>query len=344
MKRPMVAIFFLLAVSRSFAQDQAQTNNALMYEVLYDEPFAINKLFVHIQPLYGELFAGNVNAGFGLRADYYLRDKADFSASFRKAYGHGFLDLNKDQAIKNSDVDNSPRSFSYFELGGSYHIRDFEASATTKIVLYSDSLKGNKWAARVPLTTTIPGKVRKVFGVRAGGIFWSTAVDMGRVFDIQGHTNAELVDSEGFSIPDDINVFTNLSSVGTYVGGSISWIRNIGVSFDKYDDRVDDELLTLFLDILVTPGLTLDDVEYTERDTNGSVIRTSFYSTSIVSLNKFGVRAGLEGKFNRDFGWAYGGEVGLRPGLSGMGFYALVRISIPVFGSDLNYEVESFGQ
>ena len=52
-----------------FAQDRTD-KNAVTYEQIYDEPYAVNKLFVALQPIYGELFVANVNAGFGAEAHY----------------------------------------------------------------------------------------------------------------------------------------------------------------------------------------------------------------------------------------------------------------------------------
>ena len=57
-----------------------------------------------------------------------------------------------------------------------------------------------------------------------------------------------------------------------------------------------------------------------------------------------GFRAGIDGKFNRTLSWSYGGEVGYRPSLSGQGFYALLKVSFPVFSSNLDNKVEAFGK
>ena len=53
---------------------------------------------------------------------------------------------------------------------------------------------------------------------------------------------------------------------------------------------------------------------------------------------------GVEGRFNRQLSWAYGGEWGYRPSVEGSSFYVLVKISFPVFGTNLDYKVESFGK
>jgi hypothetical protein len=57
-----------------------------------------------------------------------------------------------------------------------------------------------------------------------------------------------------------------------------------------------------------------------------------------------GFRVGMDGRFNRTFSWAYGAEVGYRPSLEGRSFYAVFKISFPVFGTNLDYKVESFGK
>src|SRR5690606_18938276 len=88
----------------------------------------------------------------------------------------------------------------------------------------------------------------------------------------------------------------------------------------------------------LAPALEVDDVVYTS---NGD---TRIYDVSPIALKKFGARVGIEGKFNRTLSWAYGGEVGYRPSIEGRGFYALLKISLPVFGTNLNYKVESFGR
>jgi len=330
------------------AQGERKDKTAVTYEEIYDEPYSVNKLFVHFQPLYGELFATNVNAGFGLEASYYLNDKADFKGHFRKTYSSSFFDFARQQGRENSDVDNDPTTFYYFEFGGTYHIKDFESPSKTKMFLYKKSYAGNKWAARVPLNAEVPCKVRKIYGARLGAILWQSSFDVNNVMEKQDFTADEFIDSEGFAItdvaPSDVKIFSNIKSTGLYVGGSLTWIRNVAVSFDKFEAGVDDLILTTYLDILYSPSVQLDDIVYTERDGLGVPIATRSYDISPVGVKKFGFRAGIEGKFNRTLSWAYGGEIGYRPGIEGRMFYALLKISFPVFGTNLDYKVESFGK
>jgi hypothetical protein len=133
-----------------------------------------------------------------------------------------------------------------------------------------------------------------------------------------------------------------MKSTGLYIGGSLTWIRNVAVSFDKFEAGVDDLILTTYLDILYSPSVQLDDIVYTDRSVAPVITRT--YDISPIAVKKFGFRAGIEGKFNRTLSWAYGGEIGYRPGIDGRMFYALLKISFPVFGTNLDYKVESFGK
>lgn len=345
----VVAQAVLLAASVNlFAQED---RNAVTYEPVYDEPYAVNKLFIGFQPLYGELFVANTNAGFGLDAQYYWQDKADFKASFRKTYSSSFFDLNRNLALENSLQDNRVQVFSYFELGGTWHVRDFEESSSTKMVLYRKSYRGNRWASRVPVSTTVPAKVRKIYGARAGAFVWSASTDLSGALDEQGLSNADLKDAEGNGLPatvgagnleEPLNLFTNISASNVYLGGSMAWLRNVAVDFDGYEQGVDDLMLTVFFDLIYAPSLTLDDVVFTDNEADSPVFGRRTYDVSPVALRSFGARAGIEGKFNRAFSWAYGAEIGYRPGIQGRTFFALLKVSFPMVGSTLDNKVESF--
>ena len=301
----------------------------LTYEEIYDTPYDINKLFIHFQPIYGELFTTNTTVGWGIKAQYYLKNLANFEAHVRAPYGRSF-DLNRHAAHKNSTVDNEARGFLYGELLGTYHVRDEEFDTETKFILYSKRYKGDKWAATIPLHTVIPTKQRRIFGARFGGMAYKTSVDYNRIMKKQGIT---LIADEGGTIGADESVYGNMSSVGFYLGGSLTLIKNVAIQPDKiYGTLVNDLIFTTFFDINFTPFVTVDDV----------YIDNQRYSAAPIQKSVLGMRAGFEGKFNRKFSWAYGGEIGYRPGLKKSGFFAIAKISFPVFSTPLKYQVESF--
>ena len=326
---------------------------AVTFEELYDEPYSVNKLFIGFQPFYGEVFATNVNAGFGAEASYFYKDKMDFKVNFRKTYSSSFFDLNRDLALHNSSpgLKVLPEVFNYYELGGTYHFKDFEEEGTTTMVLYKNTYKGSRWASRVPLHAEVPCKVRKIYGARLGVIAWNGTADLNRALKKQGRSNANLTNAEAVGLPStytdangqvqNFNVFGNIYSTSIYAGASISWFRNVAVSFDKYEEGVDDGMLTLFFDLQYAASLKMDPVYYSP-DLTSQPYET--YSTKAVKLSHFGFRAGMDGKFNRQLSWAYGGEIGLRPSVKGQTFYAMFKITFPVFGTNLDSKVESFGK
>jgi hypothetical protein len=351
----LIMTAFVACTGHLFAQGERKDKTAVTYEELYDEPYSVNKLFIGIQPLYGELFVTNVNAGFGMEAAYYYKDKADFRAHFRKTYSQQFFDFSRDLASKQSSLDNHAGVYNYFELGGTYHVKDFEQSSKTKMFLYKKSYRGDKWAARVPLSADVPCKVRKIYGVRVGAIIWDSSTDLERALEKQGLTNADLKTAEGVPLPDtefndrgeaiDVHPFTNIQTLGGYVGGSMSWIKNVAVNFDKFEEGIDDLIFTAYADILLSPSISLDDLVYTNKGPNGEPIGpTMTYLVDPIKTKIFGFRMGIDGRFNRQFSWAYGIETGYRPSIQGRSYYALLKISFPVFGTNLDYKVESFGK
>src|SRR6478736_1900564 len=190
MKETRIFILILLIIPFVASAQTQKEKPAVTYEELYDEPFSINKLFIGFQPLYGELFTTNVNAGFGVEASYFHKDKFDIKAHFRKSYTSDFYDFNRQASLKVQEtlgpdpkayISDKPQPFNYYEIGGTYHIKDFDQESKTKMVLYKKSYKGDLWAARVPLQAEVPSKLRKVYGARLGGIFWNSTLDVNRV-------------------------------------------------------------------------------------------------------------------------------------------------------------------
>src|SRR5882762_1870531 len=229
-----------ITLSKVVLAQGTKEKTAVTFEELYDEPYSVNKLFIGIQPFYGEVFATNVNAGFGAEASYYYKDKMDFKAHVRKTFTSRFFDLNRDLALHNSSpgLRVLPEVFNYYELGGTYHFKDFEEEGKTTMVLYKNTYKGNRWASRIPLHAEVPCKVRKIYGARLGAILWNSTTDLNRALKKQGLTNSDLMTSSGKALPlmnpsdptQNFNVYGNISSTSVYAGASISWFRNVAVN------------------------------------------------------------------------------------------------------------------
>lgn len=337
-------LFSYFLVFLSLSTVFGQNNDAVTYEELYDDPETINKLFVGFQPIIGELWATNPNIGFGVDATYFLKNIAQIRVNARKAYGDRF-DMARYGALVNSDMDNEPEVFNYYEIGGTYHFKDFTADSETKLVLYKKSYRGARWAARVPLQATVPSKIRKIYGARGGAMYLDTSVDLNRIIQRQGLTFDDITSIEGGTpllteytteegLFKEVKAYSSYQSIGIYAGASMSWIRNVAVDFDEYEPGVDDGILTAYFDILILPYMDMENVFFQGVE----------YSVEPVLKNIAGFRLGLDGKFNRSLSWGYGGEIGYRPGLKKGGFSALLKITLPMYGTNLDNSVEAFGK
>ncbi|QCK14720.1 hypothetical protein [Mangrovivirga cuniculi] len=183
-----------------------------------------------------------------------------------------------------------------------------------------------------PELIKIPSKVRKIYGARLGGIYYDSSVDLDRAMKNQGTTMSS---PSGEPFPDDAKVYSNMSSYAIYLGGSMSWYKNIAVDPDRsFGVLINDLMFTTYFDLIYAPGLQVEDVFY-----NGEI-----YSADNIELTKFGFRAGIQGKFNRTWGWSYNIETGLRPTVKTQGFYILGKISFPVFATKLENTREAFGK
>ncbi len=301
------------------------------YEEVYDNPYDINKLFILLQPLYGEFSALNTTAGVGFEMQYYLKNILDFRGSARIPYARG-TDLVRKSASENSTVSNEVKGFAAYEISATYHIVDKEVDTETKFILYSKRYKGNKWAATVPLHTIIPTKVRRIYGVRGGGFFYKTGVYYN---DVMTEQDVWIPDSEGMPIDGSASIYGNLGVNAFFIGGSYAVIKNVAVQPDKiYGTLVSDLIFTTYLDLIYAPSISLSDIYYENQ----------VYSSEPIQKKGFGFRAGIDGKFNRKFGWGYGIELGSRPGLKKEGFYIVAKMSFPIIATQLRYQVESFGK
>ncbi len=328
---------WILLLTTVAAEVKAQNANlnpkakTLTYEEIYDNPYDINKLFILLQPIYGEFSALNTTAGLGFEMQYYLKNILDFRGSARIPYAKG-TDLVRKSAGENSTVDNEVKGYASYEISATYHIVDKEVDTETKFILYSKRYKGNKWAATVPLHTIIPTKVRRIYGVRGGGFFHKTGVYYN---DVMNHQNVWITNREGTPIDADASIYGNLGVNGFFIGGSYAMIKNVAVQPDKiYGTLVSDLIFTTYLDLMYAPSINLSDIY------DDGII----YYSDAIQKRGFGFRAGMDGKFNRKFGWGYGVEIGSRPGLKKGGFYILAKMSFPIIATQLRYQVESFGK
>jgi hypothetical protein len=323
-KKYLLFILFISGMlTPAFAQrnDVANSKGDVEYEMMYDEPYDLYKMWIQFTPLYADFFSTNFSAGYGLQAKYFLKEKFDFSLQYRKSYGKA-TDFNRSTGDKYKLSENKLGVFQYLEGGATYHFRDEATAGTAKMILTNKRYSAEKWAATVPEHILIPSKVRKVIGIRGGGYYWSSSF---RVSDIIAKKNLVFTATND---PTDTlggnSAYSNLKSAGFYLGGSMARIRNVAVKPKKYDPNSNDAMFTAYADIIVAPYINLDNVRMKDPDTKKETI----YDVSGVPVKKLGFRLGVEGMYNREFGWAWGIETGYRPSVQGRSFFLMGKVSL----------------
>jgi len=322
LKRFLLSCIFIASMScHLWAQDEPSDENnepILTYESVVDNPYEINKLWIHLQPLYAELFVANVNFGFGVQVDYQAATKLGLSAQWRRAYAQP-TDFAREVAHKNQDNLDNNKTFNFWQLGGVVHLSDKSELGKTKIILFSRRYQGKRWANRIPETVEVPAQIRKVYGLRFGGFMYNTTTDISRAAVEQG---VNLVDAMSNPVG-DAKLYGNLEAKALYLGTSFSVIKNIGIKPHRdFGVLVNDLHFTGYADLMYAPSIEVEDI----------ILGTASVSGSQLSLKDFGFRAGIEGKFNKAFGYSYGAELGFRPSLEKRTFYAMFKLSFPVIG------------
>lgn len=327
--------FFLILLILPFctlAQSETETLNpdSIAYSVVLDQPEVVRRIYVGIQPIYADVFLNNVNAGFGVDALYLPKSgKFDLRMAFRKPYSTRFYDQAGDRMNRLSNTLNKPVGFMYFELSGSYTLKEVIKTVPSRVAVIKKSEKQNpvNWAGSS--SVTIPIKLRVMKSVRAGVQAWRSAIDVTGALERQGSRNAnvtlpeELIDEDGNVTP--FYAYSNLYNRTIFAGYGLTRIKNQAVLFDDLEAALQDKILTWYADLMIATSLSLDDVAY----------GFTSYNLDKVNLNRFGMRAGADLRSNRDIGWGFGVELGWRPAPQKNTGYLMLKLSIPVFAGYL---------
>ncbi|MBC7921849.1 MAG: hypothetical protein H7Z75_12270, partial [Ferruginibacter sp.] len=317
-------------------QKDATNKDDIEYEAVTDDPYDLNKMWLHFYPLHGDAFMTNLNAGYGIQAQYLMKNKFNFRLQARKAYYRG-SDVAFGIGQRVNDVDNKLVPFTYLEGGGAYHVIDKADAGEAKIIIYTKRYSPGKWASTVPEFVLVPAKVRKIVGVRAGGIHWKSTTNLGDALTKQKIT---LQSEDGTPLEQyrpvdgavrEQRIYSNVTSSAIYLGGSLGRIRNVVVKPKKYDIAVNDVIFTGYADLIYSPSIVIENVR------QGGVV----YSTAPVKKSPLGFRLGFEGMFNREFSWSYGAEMGVRPSIKGRSTYVSLKVGF-AFASKLEQRRQAY--
>lgn len=321
-----VLVFVMVTAAHAQSSQDDLSADSLGTTILLDDPGALHRLQLGIQPLYGESSGTGSHAGYGLDILYRVQRRLDLRFQFRKPWSAQLYDQSRDDARRNSNTTNSLVSLSYVEAGMAFHLVDRRTIDTLDIPLKERGLQGQTWDNPSRQIALVPATRRTLTSLRLGTSFRRSVVDVSDALRKQGKLNANVLLPESFTDMDGLTrpfrIFSSARNTFFYAGVSRSVIRNFSVGFDHYAVASRDASLTLFVDLLIGTGSRIENALYNGLE----------FPLDALQYHTAGMRVGLDLIFDRDLGYAIGWEAGIRPGMAGLGKYTQIKISFPVFG------------
>lgn len=334
----------LLAGKVSAQLESSYPSSAIMYKVLVDDPSVQNQLWLHIQPITADGMSMNASVGSGLETHWISPFKGiEFHAGIRGNFFNA-MDLQKKasksaaifiQTDKYDDPIQNPIAvtlsrFLAWEAGGFYPIKEFMSNGRANISMPDQT--------GIAENLELNAKVLRTLGARLGVNSLMTTVSLNKALEDQ---NLELLGNRGnrlspkgatlgsvYNTRDGINsLFTSFASTGFYAGIGMQRRKNLNIKTETLGIISSNSILSFYADVMVNPWTSLKPIAYTQ---NGSGEKEEF-QVDKVKLMKLGFRTGFEIRHNENPFLSAGGEIGYRPAIQGQGFYAALRIGIPVF-------------
>jgi hypothetical protein len=337
-----ITLFALALVSSNTAMaqfGQKSNNTVVNYKTISDEPYGLNRFWLHFQPLVFDIYMTNFTLGYGLQVNYMVTDKIHLRGHYRGAYA-GMGDMMKYAASKNAALYfqdevrpfvNRFNNYTNVEVGGAYYFKDEETKGIAKIVLTSKKRKQMEFYNADFIE--VNAKVRKMMGGRFGAFGISSTYHINRVMRIQGKNEiAGIGDNNqtyifNLDASDQHRFFGNMTAVGAYLGGSYSVIRNVSIKADRYGDLANNIIFNTYADLMIAPYL---DMANPIARVSGTPELITLQAKQTLRKNYVGWRLGFDVMYNQDSYWAFGGELGMRPGVRGQAFFAMCKIAFPV--------------
>ena len=345
LKYLLSTVLIITLTGRISAQlESSYPSSALVYKVLLDDPTQTNKLWVHLQPVTVDGMSMNAAVGSGLETQWIspfkgLELRASIRGNFLNAMdlqrraastSSVFLQTSKYDDLKNPISDNFKR-FLNWEIGAFYPFLEYKKDGQADIS-FSNGANGQTE------TIEVNAKVIRSVGARLGFNSMSTTVSLNNAIEDQ---NIELTGSLGnrltpkgatigsaFTTEDGKNnLFTSFSSGGIYAGIGLQRKKNLSIKTENHGIVSSNSILTMYADLIVNPWTSLTPFSYTR---SGTGVKEEF-AVDKIKTSKLGFRTGFEIRFNEVAFISAGGEIGYRPSIQGQGFYAAIKIGIPVF-------------
>jgi hypothetical protein len=310
-KQLMVAAFVLAAAISANAQN-------ISYKVTEDDPYAIKKLGVHIDPYWMDVWGANsLKFGAGARVDYHLGRLGSIHLDIRKAY----LDLGELNTRENTEwVSKSGKfkKFFYIEPHIAFHLSDKVKSQYMNVVLSSNSYSYGGYTYSSSKYISVPGSLRKIIALHAGFYSLTSTYNAGAVSSFAN--NDSILSAVGTKNGKDTTLFLPGGTYGHITTGvllagfSFKKIKNLWINADGYGNAGHTGYTDFYIDLLFAPVIKLSNMLQNAGETNEWKIDSE-------EKKRLGWRLTWAKKKPMRSAVSYKFEIGQRPGLKGGSFF-----------------------
>lgn len=337
--------FLLLIAGNAKAQlESSYPSPAVLYKVLVDDPAMQNRIWLHLQPVTCDAMGMNAVVGSGLETHWISPFRGmELHGSIRGNFFNA-MDLQKKASgnaavfFRNTKYDDPVKmavnpDFSRFlawEAGAFYPVLETTRNGKANIAVPDQSGQADN--------LELNAKVMRILGARLGFSSMQSTVSLNQALEDQ---NIELTGSRGtrlssagatqgpvFRTENGVNsLFSTFSSSGFYAGVALQRKKNLSIKTETLGIISSNSILSFYADLLVNPWTNLRPFTIGQA---GAADREEF-KTGQIALNKLGFRTGFEVRYNESPFLSAGAELGYRPSVQGQGFYAALRIGVPVF-------------
>ena len=255
--------------------------------------------------------------GVGAAGDYFLPKMLSLHADFNTSY----VQLATTNAQTFNTNLNKLASFTLGQACVRLHLVDKIGVQKVKI----ETGREDQGSHVIVHSLKIPFPARKVFSIRAGLFTIAEPVSTDN-----NTTNSPFATLPGLQTSDGKKwggsgepVYTNMNLFGLFGGLSLMSVINTTYDYEGSDEMLERRFQEVYFDFMYAPVVSFGDI----RTASGTSKITPNASGSFKTSN-MGGRIGLTILKPKNFGVAYGFEIGVRPGIQNSGFYFGTKVSL----------------
>ncbi len=304
----------VLAIFLFSGNSELVLGQEVSYTMIEDDPYAVKRLYVRLNPFYVEGFQTNkASIGTGLELKY-ASNNFNVQINNRKSFT---------TILENTANDN----FAIRELCMEYYLVDKAKQGDVSITLSESSSSDRNGRYTTSTYITVPGTTRTILAGRGGAFLYRSPFHLS---ELKGRGSVN--DTAGVALGGFQSASSLVKTVTCFAGVSYNIVRNTTISVAGYrKTRSNAKWLSMYADVMFAPSASFENFTAENTDFAASYFEISDGDNGVVK-KRIGWRTGLVADFNTAKTITYSGrvELGSRPGIKSNGFYLYCGLGMTI--------------